>query len=932
MTRRKLFEEMPVFDPQGIEAGVYQSWETAGHFKPHGEGSAYCVMIPPPNVTGTLHMGHAFQNTLMDILIRHARMQGHRTLWQVGTDHAGIATQIVVERRLEQTGVTRQSLGREAFTSQIWDWKAESGGMITNQLRRLAVSTDWSRERFTMDPGLQDAVQEAFIRLYNDGLIEKRKRLVAWDPILQTALSDLEVVSQEQKGFLYHFRYPLEADPTQALVVATTRPETLFGDQAVAVHPEDPRYAHWIGQSVRLPLMDRVIPIIADEHVEIEFGTGCLKITPAHDFNDYEIGLRHQLAPLNILHANGTLNEQVPAPFQGLKMADARQAVLVALKEQGFFVDQVPHVLQVPTSEKNGTVLEPYLTEQWYVKMKEMAARAVEAVEKNDVQFVPENWSNTYFAWLKDIQDWCISRQLWWGHRIPVWTDPTGRFYVGRSEAEIRATHQISPDTVLKQDEDVLDTWFSSALWPFSTLGWPHHTEELATFYPTTVLVTGFDIIFFWVARMIMFGLYFTGKVPFKKVYIHGLVCDHNGQKMSKSKGNVLDPIDLVDGIDLETLVRKRTQNLMNPKMAPQIERVTRKEYPEGIRPFGLDPLRFTFAALASNSRKINFDLGRLEGYRNFCNKIWNAARFLDLKLEPFESAFPLSAVRESELSLWERAIWARLAKMLQDLEQALAEYRFDWASALVYEFTWGAYCDWFLEMGKIMLQDSGYSDQQKKSVAHTLLSVFEHLLRTLHPFMPLITEVLWADVSQKLDLNFKVDSVMVAPYPRAADLYWDEEALEQAEWLEGLVVAIRTLRSSIGISPKEELDLVLVCEKNADWIRAEQGIIQALCRLKHIEIRANRDHMPPALHGFYQGAELFLMLDQANLEQEIKRLKKEQEKMDQAILGIEKKLSNTQFVQNAPQPVVEQERERLSLLNDQKVRSESQLRSLMAS
>jgi valyl-tRNA synthetase len=685
-----------VFSPHDIERRIYERWEAAGWFAPSGRGKPYCIVIPPPNVTGTLHMGHAFQHTLMDALARFHRMEGDDTLWQPGTDHAGIATQMVVERQLSASGKSRHDLGREGFVKRVWEWKAQSGDTITRQMRRLGASVDWSRDRFTMDAGLSAAVTEVFVRLHREGLIYRGQRLVNWDPVLHTALSDLEVLNEEEQGSLWHLRYPL-ADGSGHLVVATTRPETMLGDTAVAVHPEDERYRHLIGRRVRLPLAEREIPIIADSYVDQTFGSGCLKITPGHDFNDYEVGRRHGLPLINVFTADAHLNDEVPAQYRGLDRFEARKRVVADFERLGLLEKIEPHKLTVPHGDRSGAVLEPWLTNQWYVKVGPLAAPAIAAVEDGRIRFVPESWSKTYFQWMRNIQDWCISRQLWWGHRIPAWYDAEGNIFVAATEAEARtlARGRHGRDVALTQDEDVLDTWFSSALWPFSTLGWPQPTRELATFYPTSVLVTGFDIIFFWVARMIMMGLHFAGDVPFREVYITALIRDEHGQKMSKSKGNILDPLDLVDGIDLASLLAKRTSGLMQPHMRNAIEKATRKQFPQGIPSFGTDALRFTFAALASPGRDIRFDLARVEGYRNFCNKLWNAARYVMMATAGQDCS------AGGEYSVADRWIRSRLRHAVSELRTALAGYRFDLAAAAVYEFTWHEFCDWYLELSK---------------------------------------------------------------------------------------------------------------------------------------------------------------------------------------------------------------------------------------
>ena len=679
------------FNPNDIEQACYKAWEDKGYFKASGHGDPYCILLPPPNVTGNLHMGHAFQHTIMDALTRYHRMKGDNTLWQCGTDHAGIATQMVVERQLNKQGKTRHDLGRDAFVEKIWEWKEESGGNISQQMRRLGTSPDWSREAFTMDDDLSHAVQEVFVRLHEEGLIYRGKRLVNWDPVLLTAVSDLEVLNEEENGHMWHMRYPL-ADGSGELVVATTRPETMLGDTAVAVHPDDERYQAFIGKDIKLPITGRLIPIIADDYVDPEFGTGCVKITPAHDFNDYDMGKRHNLPMINILTDDAKINDEAPEQYRGLDRFVARKQMVADLDASGILVKVDEHKLKVPRGDRSGAVIEPYLTDQWYVAVESLAKPAIEAVESGEIRFVPENYNKTYYQWMNNIQDWCISRQLWWGHRIPAWYDQDNNVYVGRDEAEVREKHNLGADIRLRQDEDVLDTWFSSALWPFATMGWPEETPELETFVPSSVLVTGFDIIFFWVARMIMMTKKFTGKIPFKDIYITGLIRDEKGDKMSKSKGNVLDPIDLIDGIELEPLVTKRTSGMMNPQDAKKIEKSTRKEFPEGINAYGTDALRFTFAAMASTSRDINFDMSRVEGYRNFCNKIWNASRFVLMNTEEFDTG---KNGGELTLSLADEWIIDRFQQTIHDVEKAMNDYRFDLASQALYEFTWNQFCDW---------------------------------------------------------------------------------------------------------------------------------------------------------------------------------------------------------------------------------------------
>ncbi|MDX1610270.1 MAG: valine--tRNA ligase, partial [Halofilum sp. (in: g-proteobacteria)] len=774
------------YDPHAIERRWYETWESNGYFAPRGDGTPYCIMIPPPNVTGTLHMGHAFQDTIMDTLIRYHRMCGEQTLWQPGSDHAGIATQMVVERQLEAEGTSRHDLGRERFIERVWQWKEESGNQIAGQLRRLGASPDWTRERFTMDDGLSRAVTETFVRLYDEGLIYRGERLVNWDPVLHTAVSDLEVLSQEEQGHIWHLRYPL-ADGDGHLVVATTRPETMLGDTAVAVHPDDERYRHLVGGHVDLPLCDRRIPIIADEYVDPEFGSGCVKITPAHDFNDYAVGERHDLPRINIFDPDATVNDNAPEAYRGLDRFDARERVVADLEARGLLQATEKHKLTIPRGDRTGVVIEPYLTQQWFVRTKPLAEPAIEAVRDGRIRFVPGNWDKTYFNWMEDIQDWCISRQIWWGHRVPAWYDADGNLYVARSEDEARSRHGLPADLELTQETDVLDTWYSSALWPFSTLGWPEKTAALQTFYPTSVLVTGFDIIFFWVARMIMFGLKFMDDVPFHEVYIHGLVRDSEGQKMSKSKGNVLDPIDLIDGIDAEALVAKRTQALMQPRLRESIARMTREHFPEGIPAFGTDALRFTFLSLASTGRDIRFDLGRVEGYRNFCNKLWNATRYVLMNTEGEDTGL---GNEEVELGVADRWIVSRLQQTERAVHEHLAAYRFDLAAQALYEFTWDEYCDWYLELAKTVLTADDATPARHRGTRRTLLRVLETLLRLLHPLMPFITEELWQRVAPLA--GREGETIMLAPYPQPEEEQIDAEALAEIEWLQRVVLEVR--------------------------------------------------------------------------------------------------------------------------------------------
>jgi valyl-tRNA synthetase len=904
------------YQPQDIEKSWYKTWEENGYFAPSGTGTPYSIAIPPPNVTGSLHMGHGFNNSIMDALIRYHRMKGCNTLWQVGTDHAGIATQMVVERQLAAQDKTRHDLGREKFLEKVWEWKGESGGNITRQLRRLGSSIDWTRERFTMDEGLSRAVEEVFIRLYDEGIIYRGNRLVNWDPKLHTAISDLEVVSEEENGNFWYFRYPLAngektADGKNYVVIATTRPETMLGDTALAVNPEDERYRDLVGKHVILPLCDREIPIIADDYVDPAFGTGVVKITPAHDFNDYEIGKRHNLEMINILTIDAAINDNAPAAYAGLDRFIARKQIVLDMKKADLLDKIEDHKLKVPRGDRSGVVIEPYLTNQWYVAVASLAKPAIEAVENGEIEFVPKSWENTYFAWMRDLQDWCISRQLWWGHRIPAWYDEEGNIYVGTDEANVREKYSLAAGLPLRQDEDVLDTWFSSALWTFSTLGWPDDTKELRTFHPTDVLVTAFDIIFFWVARMIMMTLKFTNQIPFKKVYIHGLIRDGEGQKMSKSKGNVLDPIDLIDGIDLETLVSQRTSNMMQPELAAKIDKKTRKEFPDGIPAFGTDALRYTFYSLASTGRDINFDMGRIEGFRNFCNKIWNAARYVFMQVEDQQVSAPASRDDYSQADIW---IQSRLQDTLKKVDDAVAQYRFDLVSQAIYDFFWNEYCDWYLELSKPVLWDDNASDAQKNATRFTLLNVLEQSLRMLHPLMPFITEEIWQKAAPLLGIEG--ETIMLLPYPLVDESIIDTRVDQQIEWLKGVIIGIRNIRGEMNISPAVSINVLLTRGGEQDRINLESfgPYLLKLAKLDSIDWLDNPEEAPPSSMQVVGDMEVLVpMAGLIDVNAELARLDKEKGKLEGEIARLSGKLGNAKFVDNAPADVVAREQEKLS-------------------
>jgi valyl-tRNA synthetase len=947
------------YNPTSIEQALYQAWEEKGYFKPHGDTTkeAYSIMIPPPNVTGSLHMGHAFQDTIMDTLIRAQRMKGKNTLWQVGTDHAGIATQMVVERKIAaEEGKTKHDYGRDAFIDKIWEWKAESGGTITKQLRRLGASVDWDRERFTMDDGLSAATQEVFVRLFEEDLIYRGKRLVNWDPKLHTAISDLEVENKDKKGFMWHFRYPLAdgaktADGKDYIVVATTRPETMLGDTGVAVNPEDPRYKDLIGKRILLPVVNRLIPIVGDEHADMEKGTGCVKITPAHDFNDYEVGKRHSLPMINILTFDANIRDEaevfntngeastdyatdMPEQYQGLERFAARKAIVAEFDQLGLLDEIKDHDLTVPYGDRGGVVIEPMLTDQWYVRTAPLAEPAVKAVEDGDIQFVPKQYENMYFAWMRDVQDWCISRQLWWGHRIPAWYDNDGKVYVGRSEEEVREKNNLAPVVVLRQDDDVLDTWFSSALWTFGTQGWPEDTEALKTFHPSDVLVSGFDIIFFWVARMIMMTMHFCkdedGKpqVPFKTVYMTGLIRDENGDKMSKSKGNVLDPIDMIDGIDLESLVQKRTGNMMQPKLAAKIEKNTRKTFEDGIEPYGTDALRFTLAAMASTGRDINWDMKRLEGYRNFCNKLWNASRYVLMNAEDQDCGFGDNDV---EYSLADKWIESQFELAAKEFNAHLDTYRLDMAANTIYEFIWNQFCDWYLELTKPVLWKG--TEAQQRGTRRTLITVLEKTLRLAHPVIPYITETIWQSIMPLVD-GVEGDTIMTQALPQYDGANFNQEALDDIEWVKAFISSIRNLRAEYDINPGKPLEVMLKAAdaKDAARLEANKQVLVSLAKLESVRILDADEQTPACATALVAKSELMIpMAGLIDKDAELARLEGEVKKTQGEIKRLEGKLNNQGFVAKAPEAVVAKEREKLDGYKETLIKLEEQKATIAA-
>ena len=908
------------FKPAEIEQQLYSKWEQLNYFAPTQKDNErnFCVLIPPPNITGTLHMGHAFNHTLIDILIRHSRMKGERTLWQAGTDHAGIATQMLVERKLTEENQTKSDLGREKFIDKVWEWRRSSGTTISEQIRRMGSSIDWSRERFTMDDDYADAVIEVFVRLYDEGLIYRGKRLVNWDPELKTAISDLEVENTEEEGHLWHFRYPLSDNVKTKtglsyLVVATTRPETMLGDTAVAVHPDDERYQDIVGSFVELPLCDRKIPIISDEYVDPEFGTGCVKITPAHDFNDNEVGKRHDLPLISVLTEEACVNQNSPIAYQGLDRLEARNKIVQDLKDMDLLESIENHKLMVPRGDRSGSVIEPLLTDQWFVKIEPLASPAIDAVKQERVRFVPKQYENVYFSWMNNIQDWCISRQQWWGHQIPAFYDSAGNIFVAKDEQQARAKYSLDPSVALTKDEDVLETWFSSALWPFATMGWPDSSEDLNRFLPSSTLITGHDIIFFWVARMIMMTLHFTDKVPFETVYIHGLVRDADGQKMSKTKGNGLDPLDFIDGISLEELIQKRTTNLTQPQMAERIEKSTRKEFANGIESYGTDALRFTFASLATTGKDARFDVKRLEGYRNFCNKLWNAAKFVLANTENYQFEKTEAKIERSSINSW---INTKTNRLIKDVDYAIDTYRFDLYANHLYEFIWHEYCDWFLEFSKTMLWDEAQKESTKVETQKALLEVLETILRLAHPIIPFITETIWLTLASKLGIE--EDTIMLEAFPSKEDFETDQKTYAEVEWLKSAVSGIRNIRGESKIKPSTKIEILLQngSEQDRNYAKNTEILLKRSANVD--EISWLDSNATPPTHALCLIGDLKLMVPLSgliDLQGESNRIKKELNRHNEEVERLEKKLSNDKFIQNAPNEVVEKEKNKLAEL-----------------
>ena len=905
------------YNPSEIEDKWYKEWEENKIFSPSGDGEPYCIMIPPPNVTGTLHMGHAFQVTLMDILCRYHRMLGNKTLWQAGTDHAGIATQMVVERKLTAQGISRTDLGREKFIDQVWDWKSQSGDIITKQLRRMGASLDWESERFTLDEGLSIAVSKVFIDLYEEGLIYKGKRLVNWDPVLQTALSDLEVISSEENGKIWQIKYFLENDSENYLEIATTRPETILGDTAVAVNPLDEKYKKYIGKNAIVPITGKKVPIISDEYVDMEFGTGCLKITPAHDFNDYELAKKHNLEIINIFDASARIQCEFKE-YNNLDRFEARKKILSELQESNNLTKVSDHKMVIPRGDRSHSIIEPLMTDQWYVKIKPLAEEAIRCVKEKEIKFVPENWEKTYFEWMNNIQDWCISRQLWWGHRIPAWYDEEKNIYVGKDEDDVRKKYDIKSETILTQDEDVLDTWFSSSLWPFSTLGWPNETERVKTFYPTSVLITGFDIIFFWVARMIMMGKKFVGEVPFKEIYVHGLVKDSSGKKMSKSKGNIIDPIDLIDGIKLEDLINKRASDLMQPEMAEKIKKNTKKEYPQGIDSYGTDALRFTFASLASNGRDINFNLKRVEGYRNFCNKLWNAARYV--KMQSQDQSYDIESKKFTDEDFWIRN---KLSVLIANTKDSYKNYRFDYAAKNLYSFVWQDYCNWYIEISKSKLNKKNISEIEKSIIIYNLRDILKNILLLLHPIMPFITEEIYHDMYG--EEKFLQDN----NYPDA-EKFSNDVDVSNISWMIDIVSAIRKTRSEIGVQPNKDIEVVIIGENNKDklFFKNLSSLIMDLAKINKFSFGQEDTNQ-----NYYTcvSNNLKLLIPSSGLidiDSEIDRLSREKAKYVKQAEGIEGRLANSEFINNAPGHVVVADEQKLKELKMQILKIDEQLKN----